>query len=107
MADTKYCVNVWPQWCAHISTEYGEEVTPLKAISTQELSTKLCLFVFEVRKQNGEEFPPNLLLYLVAGIQRSGLKGDRSLTFLRTVVCLSQINRNIIISCCSLFNHQF
>ncbi len=62
MADTKYCVNVWQQWCAHISTEYGEEVTsevtPLKEISTQ------------VRKQNGEEFPPNSLLHLVAGIQR-------------------------------------
>ncbi len=54
MADTKYCVNVWQQWCEHISTEYGEEVTPLKEMLTQELSTKLCLFVFEVRKQNGE-----------------------------------------------------
>ncbi len=78
MADTKYCVNVWQQWCAHISTEYGEEVTPLKEISTQELSTKLCLFVFKVRK------PTNSLLHLVAGIQRYiRIEGRPSIDFFK------------------------
>ncbi len=84
MADTNYGVNVWQQWCAHISTEYGEEVIPLKEISTQELSTKLSLFVFEVRKQNGEEFPPNSLLHLVAGIQRYiRIEGRPSIDFFK------------------------
>ncbi len=26
MADKKYCVNVWQQWCAHISTEYEKKL---------------------------------------------------------------------------------
>ncbi len=51
--------------------EVTSEVTPLKEISTQ------------VRKQNGEEFPPNSLLHLawLAYNDTSGLKGDRPLTF--------------------------
>ncbi len=86
MADTKYCVNVWQQWCAHISIEYGEEVTPLKEISTQELSTKLCLFVFKVRNKTERNFLQiHFFILWLAYNDTSGLKGDRPLTFLRTV----------------------
>ncbi len=52
--------------------EVTSEVTPLKEISTQ------------VRKQNGEEFPPNSLLHLVAGIQRYiRIEGRPSIDFLK------------------------
>ena len=36
----------------------------------EELASNMCSFIFEVRKTNGEEFLPNTLVHLVAGVQR-------------------------------------
>ncbi len=89
---TKSTVSMYGNNGVHTFLLSGEEVTsevtPLKEISTQ------------VRKQNGEEFPPNSLLHLVAGIQRYiRIEGRPSIDFLKD----SQFSE-FRMSCCNLFN---
>ena len=38
-------------------------------MTLQELDKRLCNVLFEVRKKNGEEFPPKTLHHLISGIQ--------------------------------------
>ena len=44
-------------------------ISPIEELPTGELVHHLCRFIFEVRKQDGSEFPPNSLHHIVSGIQ--------------------------------------
>ena len=71
-ADTKYCVKIWNDWCSHRLVKYGDVIPPLNhsELSVASLAENLSSFIFEVRKQDGLEFPPDSLHHIVSGIQR-------------------------------------
>ena len=68
--DTRYCISIWNDWCKHCSVDLGEAISPIEDLSIDELANLLRRFIFEVRKQDGSEFPPNSLHHIVSGIQR-------------------------------------
>ena len=70
LEDTNYCVGVWNQWCSHRFSTYGDSIAPLNVISPAELAQHLSNFVFEVRKRDGSEFPPDSIHHIVSGVQR-------------------------------------
>ena len=65
--DTKYCIT---NGTSRASTVLPHTISPINDLSGEELAHHLCNFIFEVRKQDGSEFPPNTLHHLVSGIQR-------------------------------------
>ena len=71
-ADMKYCVKIWNQWCSHRLVKYGDVIPPLDhpELTVKSLAENLSSFIFEVRKQDGTEFPPDSLHHIVSGIQR-------------------------------------
>ena len=71
-ANTKYCVKIWDQWCSHRLVNYGDVIPPLDdpELTVKSLAENLSSFIFEVRKQDGTEFPPDSLHHIVSGIQR-------------------------------------
>ena len=68
--DTKYCINIWNDWCKHRSARFGETISPIEELPTGQLANHLCRFIYEIRKQDSSEFPPNSLHHIVSGIQR-------------------------------------
>ena len=68
--DTAYCVGVWNEWCRCRLQERGEQIPPLAELQSSELADYMSSFIFEVRKRDGKEFPPNSLHHLVCGLQR-------------------------------------
>ena len=69
-SDTKYCVGVWNDWCRHRLAHYGDAILPLDEITITDLAEYLSSFIYEVRKQDGSEFPPESLHHIVSGLQR-------------------------------------
>ena len=69
-SDTKYCIGMWNEWRYHRYMNYHDSIPEITVISWPELATLLSKFVLEVRKKNGDEFPPNTLLHIVSGLQR-------------------------------------
>ena len=69
-ADTDYCLRVWKEWCQHRLTNHGDVIPPLHEMPEKVLEQKLSSFIFEVRKKNGSEFPPDTLHHIVSGLQR-------------------------------------
>ena len=70
LADNSYCIGVWREWRDHRLTEYGDDIPPIEQLTPSDLAANLSRFIFEVRKKNGEEFPPKTLHHIVCGIQR-------------------------------------
>ena len=68
--DTKYCVSVWKEWCAHQAETYGDSIPALEDISISEFQHWLICFILEVRKRDGTEFTPQSLYHLCTGLQR-------------------------------------
>ena len=68
--DTKYCMRLWEDWVDHRSSTTGKNIAPLVQLSTPELQHWLTRFILEVRKKNGDEFPPNTLHHICCGIMR-------------------------------------
>ena len=68
--DTKYCVGIWNEWCSHRLLNYGDAIAPLEEQNLSDLAHNLSSFIFEVRKKDGSEFPPDTLHHIVSGIQR-------------------------------------
>ena len=68
--DTQYCISVWEAWCKHRRENTSCNIPPLTSITLNDLQFWLVRFIHEVRKQNGEEYPPNSLLHLCNGIVR-------------------------------------
>ena len=63
-------MSVWEQWCSHLATKYGDTIPSLNEITTAELSHHMSNFVFEIRKKDGSEFPPDSIHHIVSGLQR-------------------------------------
>ena len=63
--DMKYCVRVWEEWkkCRNISKE-------TKAMTEIELNDNLSHFVLEIRKKDGNEYPPDTVYHICCGIMR-------------------------------------
>ena len=53
-----------------ITTVNGDSIAPLEEISSSELARTMSNFVFEVRKRDGSEFPPDSIHHIVSGVQR-------------------------------------
>ena len=70
VADTKYCVGLWNQWRSHRATTYGDSIASLETISPKDLAHHMTNFVFEIRKRDGSEFPPQTVHHIVSGLQR-------------------------------------
>ena len=70
LTDTNYCFGVWKEWTQHRLATLSESIPPIEQMEPSVLSKTLCNFIFEVRKKNGEEFPPKTLHHLISGIQR-------------------------------------
>lgn len=68
--DTNYCVGLWNQWCRHRASRYGHSIPPLEGITVEELAHHMSSFVFEIRKRDGSEFPPDSIHHIVSGLQR-------------------------------------
>ena len=70
LADTNYCIGVWMDWTQHRLATLGENIPPIEQMTLPDLEKRLSNFIFEVRKKNGDEFPPKTLHHLISGIQR-------------------------------------
>ena len=68
-SDTKYCIGIWNEWRWNRLAYYGENIPRINEASSVDLAKLLSRFILEVRKKNGEEFPPNSLLHIVSGLQ--------------------------------------
>ena len=69
-ADTRYCFRVWEEWREHRAKLTTPPVPPLLAMTDSEMSHWLTQFILEARKMNGEQYPPNSLHHIVAGLMR-------------------------------------
>ena len=63
--DLNYCVRVWEEWkkCRNISKE-------TKAMTEIELNDNLSRFVLELRKKDGNEYPPDTVYHICCSIMR-------------------------------------
>ena len=68
--DNKYCLGLWQAWRDHRNSTTGINFASLIELSTSELQHWFTRFILEVRKKNGDEFPPNTLHHMVCGIMR-------------------------------------
>ena len=57
LEDTEYCKTIWNDWCKHCSTAFEDTIAPITQLSEEQLADYLSNFIFEVRKQDGSEFP--------------------------------------------------
>ena len=67
-ADTKYCVELWKKW-SNFRNSITEEQVPerIEAMDNEQLRYWLSRFIFEVRKRDGSEYPPNTLHHICCG----------------------------------------
>ena len=66
--DTKYCIGMWNDWRQHKLLD-GSIIPTVDEVDSPTLANLLSHFILEVRKRNGDEFPPNSLHHIVCGIQ--------------------------------------
>ena len=67
--DTKYGISVFEEWSKHRLTT-GADIKELTDMTKPELQYWMIRFVPEVRKQNGDVYPPSTLHHLCSGIMR-------------------------------------
>lgn len=71
---TNWTVRVWSEWAASRNKKLmrGEQLIPanLCDMAVCELDFWLSRFVLEIRKVNGDHYPPNSLYQIVCGLQR-------------------------------------
>ena len=74
---TAWSVNVWSEWAKHRNEKVmvGDEkshglIDDVSQMSLDDLSFWLPRFVMEVKKEKGDDYPPNSLYSLCCGIQR-------------------------------------
>ena len=66
----KYCFKLWKDWSEYRFKSHGDVIPPLSDLTSEELSKNLKCFIFQIRKNDGSEFPPDTLHHIVSGIQR-------------------------------------
>lgn len=67
--DMKYCVGIWNELRYHRQAHNRDLIPEVDELDSPDLANLLSHFVLEVRKNNGEEFPPNSYHHIVSGIQ--------------------------------------
>ena len=70
---TSWSVNVWKAWSDHQRPLSIYNCPPhllILAKNSGELNRWLCRYVLEVRRQDGKEYPPNMLYQICCGILR-------------------------------------
>ena len=83
-SDTKYCVGMWDEWRYHRLVNFQENIPQIADTPKPALSKLLSQFVLEIRKKNGDKFPPNTLHHIVCGLQRYlRLNGHTELDFFK------------------------
>ena len=82
--NTTWAVGVWNDWSAFRNSRDPKDVPPcLLTIQTSELNDWLCKFVMEVRRKDGNFYPPNTLHQLCCGILRYLRQVKPSLDFFK------------------------
>ena len=61
---------MWDEWRYHRLVNYQDNIPEITALPAEDLAKLLSRFILEVRKKNGDEFPPNTLHHIVSGLQR-------------------------------------
>lgn len=85
-SDAKYCIGMWNEWRLHRQMKYRDKIPEITDGPWAQLAKLLSRFVLEVRKKNGDEFPPNSLYHIISGLQRYlRLNGQPEVDFLRTL----------------------
>ncbi|CAC5403423.1 unnamed protein product [Mytilus coruscus] len=67
--NTKWAVGVFNQWRS-FRTQNGDAIIELHMMNAECMNYWLERFVMETRKQNGDEYPPKSLYYIVCGLLR-------------------------------------
>ena len=68
--DMKYCVGIWNEWRYYREVNSGTVIPAIDELDLPILASHLSNFILEVRKKNGDEFPPNSLHHIISGLQR-------------------------------------
>ena len=70
--DTAWCISLWEQWRKARNSRSKEQVPSdiCMLTTSQLLQYWLSRFVLEVRKKDGQEYPPGTLYHIVCGIMR-------------------------------------
>ena len=70
--DTAWCISLWEQWRKARNSRSKEQVPAdiCTLATSQLLQYWLSRFVLEVRKKDGQEYPPDTLYHIVCGIMR-------------------------------------
>ena len=81
---TQWCLNTWDEWTKQ--RELNEDERLFGPISIGEMSEDqirywVPRFILEVRKKNGDEYPPNTLYQMVCGLQREVQKKRPNINF--------------------------
>ncbi|MCG8625945.1 MAG: hypothetical protein MJE68_28605 [Proteobacteria bacterium] len=68
--NTNWAVNIWKQWSSHrpVCTSCNDWPTHLFNTQPTELNYWLSKFVLEIRKANGEQYPPDALYSVCTGL---------------------------------------
>ena len=61
----QYFMRVWKEW-----RECRNDATDITTSNKTELDEALCRFVLEMRKKDGEQYPPNTMHHICCGIMR-------------------------------------
>ena len=71
---TEWAVRVWKEWALARNTRLLSDEQPFSVtfcdLTGSEMDFWLSRFVLEVRKKNGDPYPPNTLYQLICGLQR-------------------------------------
>lgn len=68
--DTAYCVRLWNAWSKHRCETSEVHIPPLTEMDAHSIQHWMTRFILEIRKKNGDEYPPNTLHHLICGIMR-------------------------------------
>ena len=75
---------MWDEWRYHRLVNYQDDIPEITEIPWPDLAKLLSRFILEIRKKNGDEFPPNTLHHIVSGLQRHlCLSGQPELDFFK------------------------
>ena len=71
---TKWAVKVWTEWATSRNKKLLSDETPfsceIEKLSAQLINFWLCRFVLEIRRRDGERYPPASLYQLCCGLLR-------------------------------------
>ena len=67
VADTKYCNGIFEEWRKY---RMKTNIPAIADMTKKQMQYRLTRFVLEVRKKNGDVYPPNSLHHIVVGIMR-------------------------------------